>query len=306
MTDRFLLKVFTFVGINALVVIGLALLFGYAGQVSLGHAAFVGLGAYTCAYCTVELELAVARSRSSPPAPSPRSAGCSSRCPSLRLQGALPRHGDARLRRAHDARVRRGGAAHRRRRRASAASRSRRSARSRSARPPSLYWLVWGAVGIAVLVAHNVTSAAARARHARAARQRAGRAGVRRRHRGRQGADLRRQRAARRAGGRAVRRASSGSSRRASSRSRASITFLAMAVLGGTGSLAGPIVAAVAAHARPVRRRAHPRPAARDGADPPVVPGGHLRPRDHPRGDLRAARARRPVAAAEARSGETS
>jgi len=55
-TDRFLLKIFTFAGINALVVTGLALLFGYAGQVSLGHAAFVGLGAYTCAFCTVRLE----------------------------------------------------------------------------------------------------------------------------------------------------------------------------------------------------------------------------------------------------------
>jgi branched-chain amino acid transport system permease protein len=54
-TDRFLLKVFTFAGINALVVVGLALLFGHAGQVSLGHAAFVGIGAYTCAYCTVRL-----------------------------------------------------------------------------------------------------------------------------------------------------------------------------------------------------------------------------------------------------------
>lgn len=54
-TDRFLLKVFVFAGINALVVVGLALLFGHAGQVSLGHAAFVGIGAYTCAFCTVEL-----------------------------------------------------------------------------------------------------------------------------------------------------------------------------------------------------------------------------------------------------------
>lgn len=54
-TDRFLLKVFSFAGINVVVVIGLALLFGHAGQVSLGHAAFVGLGAYTCAVCTVDL-----------------------------------------------------------------------------------------------------------------------------------------------------------------------------------------------------------------------------------------------------------
>lgn len=53
--SRFQLKVLTFVGINALVVVGLGLLFGYAGQVSLGHAAFVGLGAYTCAYTVVRL-----------------------------------------------------------------------------------------------------------------------------------------------------------------------------------------------------------------------------------------------------------
>jgi branched-chain amino acid transport system permease protein len=51
-TDRFVLKVLTFIGINAIVVTGLALLFGYAGQVSLGHAAFVGMGAYTCALIT--------------------------------------------------------------------------------------------------------------------------------------------------------------------------------------------------------------------------------------------------------------
>ncbi len=51
--DRFLLKVLTFVGLNALVIVGLALLFGFAGQVSLGHAAFVGLGAYASAVCSV-------------------------------------------------------------------------------------------------------------------------------------------------------------------------------------------------------------------------------------------------------------
>ena len=40
-------------GIFAIVVIGLNLLFGYAGQISLGHAAFVGIGAYTTALlCT--------------------------------------------------------------------------------------------------------------------------------------------------------------------------------------------------------------------------------------------------------------
>ena len=53
--DVFLLKVFTYVGLNVIVVVGLGLLFGYAGQVSLGHAAFVGLGAYTCAFASVRM-----------------------------------------------------------------------------------------------------------------------------------------------------------------------------------------------------------------------------------------------------------
>jgi branched-chain amino acid transport system permease protein len=56
-TDRFLLKVFTYAGLNVIVVVGLSLLFGYAGQVSLGHAAFVGLGAYTCANLTGRFHL---------------------------------------------------------------------------------------------------------------------------------------------------------------------------------------------------------------------------------------------------------
>lgn len=54
-SDRFLLKILIFVGLNALVVTGLALLFGFAGQVSLGHAAFVGIGAYTCGVLTTRL-----------------------------------------------------------------------------------------------------------------------------------------------------------------------------------------------------------------------------------------------------------
>lgn len=42
----------TRVGFTAVVVIGLNLLFGYAGQVSLGHAAFFGLGGYASAILT--------------------------------------------------------------------------------------------------------------------------------------------------------------------------------------------------------------------------------------------------------------
>jgi branched-chain amino acid transport system permease protein len=51
-TDRYFLKILTFVGLNVIVVVGLSLLFGYAGQVSLGHAAFVGIGAYSCGFLT--------------------------------------------------------------------------------------------------------------------------------------------------------------------------------------------------------------------------------------------------------------
>lgn len=54
-SDRYLLKVLTFVGLNAIVVTGLALLFGYAGQISLGHAAFFGIGAYASGFVTARL-----------------------------------------------------------------------------------------------------------------------------------------------------------------------------------------------------------------------------------------------------------
>jgi branched-chain amino acid transport system permease protein len=43
------------IAINAVVVIGLNLLFGYAGQISLGHAAFFGFGAYASAILTTHV-----------------------------------------------------------------------------------------------------------------------------------------------------------------------------------------------------------------------------------------------------------
>lgn len=55
--DRYLFKVLTFVGLNVIVITGLALLFGFAGQISLGHAAFLGIGAYTVGYLTSAHEL---------------------------------------------------------------------------------------------------------------------------------------------------------------------------------------------------------------------------------------------------------
>lgn len=43
--------------VNALSVIGLVILIGYAGQISLGHAGFVGIGAYACALAPQHLGL---------------------------------------------------------------------------------------------------------------------------------------------------------------------------------------------------------------------------------------------------------
>ena len=54
-SDNYLLKVLTYVGLYVIVVTGLALLFGFAGQISLGHAAFFGIGAYASGYVTTTL-----------------------------------------------------------------------------------------------------------------------------------------------------------------------------------------------------------------------------------------------------------
>lgn len=55
--SSFLLTQATFAGIYAIVAIGLGLLMGYAGQISLGQAAFYGVGAYTTAILTKTLGL---------------------------------------------------------------------------------------------------------------------------------------------------------------------------------------------------------------------------------------------------------
>jgi branched-chain amino acid transport system permease protein len=53
--SNYLLSVFIMIGFYSLVCNGLTLLMGYAGQISLGHAAFYGIGAYTSAYMTATL-----------------------------------------------------------------------------------------------------------------------------------------------------------------------------------------------------------------------------------------------------------
>lgn len=53
----FWLTVLCYAGVAAIGAIGLNLLTGYTGQISLGHAAFIGAGAYACGYLGNELEL---------------------------------------------------------------------------------------------------------------------------------------------------------------------------------------------------------------------------------------------------------
>jgi branched-chain amino acid transport system permease protein len=49
---EYYLSLLVFVGINTLITMGLSLLMGYAGQISLGHAAFYGIGAYSSGILT--------------------------------------------------------------------------------------------------------------------------------------------------------------------------------------------------------------------------------------------------------------
>jgi branched-chain amino acid transport system permease protein len=55
--DAYLISVATFIGIWIILAMSLNLLVGYAGQVSIGHAAFFGIGAYTVAMATVKMGL---------------------------------------------------------------------------------------------------------------------------------------------------------------------------------------------------------------------------------------------------------
>jgi branched-chain amino acid transport system permease protein len=241
-TDRFLLKVFTYAGINALVAIGLALLFSHAGQVSLGHAAFVGIGAYACAYCTVRLgwpwPLAFAASGALA-----AFGGFLLALPSLRLKGhylamATLAFGELMSVAFTEGEPVTGGV----------------DGFSGIPFPSigpfqihtaaSLFWLVWVTVGIAFLAAHNATS------------MRPGRA-----MRALRGSELGAQACGVDIVGVKVRTfvvsallAGLAGALYASvvgfvSPSiftlTASITFLAMTVVGGTGTLAGPLVAAV-------------------------------------------------------------
>ena len=56
-SNAYHLQLLTFIGINTLLALGLNMLMGYAGQISLGHAAFYGIGAYTTAILTVHYNI---------------------------------------------------------------------------------------------------------------------------------------------------------------------------------------------------------------------------------------------------------
>jgi len=56
-TDRYVLSVATSIGIFVIAAISLNLLLGYTGQLSLGHAAFFGIGAYTSALLSLGFDV---------------------------------------------------------------------------------------------------------------------------------------------------------------------------------------------------------------------------------------------------------
>jgi len=55
--NEYFLSLLVFMGINGLITMGLSLLMGYAGQISLGHAAFFGLGAYSSGVLTTKYSM---------------------------------------------------------------------------------------------------------------------------------------------------------------------------------------------------------------------------------------------------------
>jgi branched-chain amino acid transport system permease protein len=52
--NNYFISILVFLGINSMITMGLCLLMGYAGQISLGHAAFYGIGAYSSAILTTQ------------------------------------------------------------------------------------------------------------------------------------------------------------------------------------------------------------------------------------------------------------
>jgi branched-chain amino acid transport system permease protein len=55
--SQYIFTILILIGIYSIVTIGLSLLIGYAGQISLGHAAFFGIGAYSSGVLTTQFQL---------------------------------------------------------------------------------------------------------------------------------------------------------------------------------------------------------------------------------------------------------
>ncbi len=55
--NQYFISLLIFMGINSMITMGLSLLMGYAGQISLGHAAFFGMGAYCSGVLTTKYAL---------------------------------------------------------------------------------------------------------------------------------------------------------------------------------------------------------------------------------------------------------
>src|SRR5699024_7680393 len=55
--SQYILTLLILVGIYSIITVGLSLLIGYAGQISLGHAAFFGIGAYTSGVLTTKYDV---------------------------------------------------------------------------------------------------------------------------------------------------------------------------------------------------------------------------------------------------------
>jgi branched-chain amino acid transport system permease protein len=154
--DTYILKLLTYVGINVLVVVGLALLFGYAGQVSLGHAAFVGIGGYSCAYFVMQMKLPWVLAFLAAGAVS-AVGGLALAMPSLRLKGhylamATLGFGELASLAFREATPLTGGV------NGLIGIPAPRIGPWEIATAGGSYWLVWGVVGAAVLVAANLTS----------------------------------------------------------------------------------------------------------------------------------------------------
>jgi len=57
--SAFYYRIGALVFVNGLAVVGIVILTGYAGQISLGHAGFAGIGAYACALAPAHLGIPV-------------------------------------------------------------------------------------------------------------------------------------------------------------------------------------------------------------------------------------------------------